>query len=300
MSEHRPIIVGLGELLWDVFPDERRPGGAPANVAFQAEQLGNQGIVVSRVGADELGDELISFLKSKGLETHGIQRDEAAPTGAVTVQFDERNQPTYVIHEGVAWDRLEFTEELEKIMKSASAVCFGTLAQRESTSRETILKAVQSVQDSCLKVYDVNLRQSYFTPDWIRDSLNLASVVKLNDEEVRVIAPLFNFSSDEVTFGQQVIQEFSPGLVCITRGANGCCLVSADGVVEVDGKPVEVADTVGAGDAFTAGLITSLLRKKTLQETGDFANQVGGIVASHHGAMPELKEKFEELRSSIF
>ncbi|MEW4490774.1 carbohydrate kinase [Thalassoglobus sp. JC818] len=300
MSEHRPIIVGLGELLWDVFPDERRPGGAPANVAFQAEQLGNQGIVVSRVGTDELGEEIVDFLKSKGLKTHGIQHDEEVPTGTVTVEFDERNQPKYVIHEGVAWDRLEFTDDLAEIMKSASAVCFGTLAQRESKSRETILKAVQSVQDDCLKVYDVNLRQNYYAADWIRNSLNLSTVVKLNDEEVEVIAPLFDFSRDEVKFAQQVIEEFSTELVCITRGAKGCCLVSADEVVEVEGKPVQVADTVGAGDAFTAGLITSLLRKRTLHEAGNFANQVGGIVASHQGAMPELKEKFDELRSSVF
>lgn len=294
-DENRPIVVGLGELLWDVFPDGKRPGGAPANVAYQAQQLGCQGVVASRVGKDQLGDELITFLESKGLRTLAIQRDENAPTGRVTVSFNEQNQPQYVIHEDVAWDNIQFNDELQSVMSRADAVCFGTLAQRSTQSRSSIHAAVESTSENCLRVYDVNLRQDYYQDDWITSSLRLAHVVKLNDEEVDILAPQLQLPVGEVDFSRAIIQEFEVDLVCITRGARGCRVTCSEETVDIAGRPVQVADTVGAGDAFTAGLIFSHLTGKSLRESGEFANKIGGLVASHHGAMPDLKEEFARL-----
>ncbi len=290
-----PIVVGLGELLWDVFPDGKRPGGAPANVAFQAQQLGCCGLVASRVGKDDLGDELVEFLQSKDLQTSLIQRDETAPTGRVTVSINTENQPEYIIHEDVAWNKLDFNADLEAVMQKAAAVCFGTLAQRCSTSRETIHKAVAATSKECLLVYDINIRQEYYDITCIEASLNLATILKLNDEEVDLLTAMLNLPTDHTQFTKALIEKYDLNLVCITRGANGCLVVSSEDSFDTPGEPIEVADTVGAGDAFTAGLIFSQLSGKNLEESGRFANKIGGIVASHHGAMPDLIVEFRKL-----
>lgn len=293
--EDRPVVIGLGELLWDVFPDGKRPGGAPANVAYQAQQLGCQGVVASRVGTDKLGDEIFEFLKAKNLRTLAIQRDQSAPTGRVTVSFNQENQPEYVIHENVAWDKLEFSNDLKQVMERADAVCFGTLAQRSSLSRQSILQAVQATSENCLRVYDVNIRQEYYDVNWIRESLMLASIVKMNDEELELLAPQLSLPVDEKEFSPALIEKFDLKIVCITRGSKGCLLTSKEESIAIPGEPVQVADTVGAGDAFTAGLIYSQLSGKSLKESGEIANKIGGLVASHHGAMPELKDELNRL-----
>lgn len=298
-DENRPIVIGLGELLWDVFPDGKKPGGAPANVAFQAQQLGCQGVVASRVGEDDLGQELIDFLQSKGLRTLAVQRDPDFPTGQVTVSFNAQHQPEYVIHENVAWDQLEFNESLQQVMQKADAVCFGTLAQRSPVSRQTIRTAVQSTPDSCLRVYDVNIRQNYYDVTWIKSSLEIATIVKLNDEEVEFLAPQLDLPSDFQQFSRSLIDAYNVDLVCVTRGANGCLVVGRNEVVDVPGKPIKVADTVGAGDAFTAGLIFAKLRQLSLAQSGEFANEVGGLVASEHGAMPDLMNAYSELIAGL-
>lgn len=294
-NTNSPIVVGLGELLWDVFPDGKRPGGAPANVAFQAQQLGCCGLVVSRVGVDSLGDELVEFLQSQSLQASMIQRDETAPTGRVTVSFNAENQPEYVIHEDVAWDKLEFTAELEAIMQQAAAVCFGTLAQRCPTSRKTIYKAVSATSEECLRVYDINIRQEYYDIAWIEASLNLATILKLNDEEVDLLASMLKLPANHDQFSKALIEKYALNLVCITRGANGCLVVSAEDSIDIPGEPIKVADTVGAGDAFTAGLIFSQLSGRTLEASARFANKIGGLVAAHHGAMPDLADEFSML-----
>jgi fructokinase len=296
-DENQPVVIGLGELLWDIFPDGKRPGGAPANVAYQAQQLGCQGVVASRVGIDELGDEVIEFLESKGLRTLAIQRDELAPTGRVTVSFNDQNQPEYIIHENVAWDKLEFTDDLQQVMERANAVCFGTLAQRSEVSRRAVMQAVEATSENCLRVYDVNIRQNYYDVSWIQQSLKLASIVKMNDEEVELLAPQLKLPTDEKEFSITLIKKFDLKLVCITRGSKGCRLTSKEESITIPGEPVQVADTVGAGDAFTAGLIYSQLSGKSLKESGEIANKIGGLVASHHGAMPELKDEFTRLIS---
>lgn len=300
MTQQPCTVIGLGELLWDVFPDGKRPGGAPANVAYQAQQLGCRGVVCSRVGSDESGEELLTFLQQKGLPTQTIQRDPIHATGRVTVSFNERQQPEYVIHEDVAWDYLEFTDQLQATMQQADAVCFGTLAQRSPTSRNTILQAVESTSNECLRVYDVNIRQHYYEAEWIERSLRLASVLKLNDEEVDLLAGVLGLPLNPPDFAKQLIARFGVQLVCVTRGAKGCLLVTDREItIDIPGRPVAVADTVGAGDAFTAGLIYARLARWSTEQSGEFANRVGGIVASHHGAMPAAKAELAKLVESF-
>jgi len=292
----RPIVVGLGDLLWDVFPDSRRPGGAPANVAFQAGQLGAMGVVCSRVGLDPLGEALLAFLAAQGLTTEWIQHDSEHPTGTVTVDLSQPSHPNYVIHENVAWDYLATGPALVALMGRAAAVCFGTLAQRTKPSRWAIYEALDAAPRSCLTVYDVNLRQQWYDRLWIEPSLRRARLVKLNDTEAVVLAELFGLTSREpADLAHYFHDQFGVAACCITRGANGCLLVRGTEQVDQPGLPVEVVDTVGAGDAFTAALIVATLRAWPLAAQAAFANRVGGLVASRRGAMPPLREEFSRL-----
>ena len=291
-----PIVVGLGELLWDCFADTRRPGGAPANVAFQARQLGCQGIVCSRVGRDALGDELVGFLTAQGLSTEWVQRDAGHATGTVTVDTSRASHPSYVIHEDVAWDYLEADARLMDLMARSAAVCFGTLAQRGEQSRRAIHAALDAVGPECLVVYDVNLRQRWFDRSWIEPSLGKARIVKLNAEEACSLAGLLETgTADHVAFARAVQTRFRVPTVCITRAEHGCLLVSGEAVVDSPGVRVEVVDAVGAGDAFTAALIVGRLRGWSPEAQAAFANQVGALVAARPGAMPSLREEFAAL-----
>jgi fructokinase len=288
-------VVGIGELLWDCFGQERRPGGAPANVAFHAAQLGLQGLVVSRVGDDPLGRELVEHLRSRGLDTSRIQIDAEAPTGTVDVDVTDPSHPSYTIHEDVAWDRLAFSKELQATVRSAAAVCIGTLAQRAQPARDTIARCLEQAQNA-LVVFDVNLRQHYFDRALIQRTLERSHIVKLNLEEVGVLARLLEApSSDPVDLCKQLVGQGGPRLVCVTRAAQGCLLVTADDEHVAPGVEVEVADAVGAGDAFTAALIASQLRRWPLAASAWFANQVGALVAGRAGAMPDLGEEMETL-----
>jgi fructokinase len=291
-----PIVVGLGELLWDCFADSRLPGGAPANVAFHACQLECRGIVASRVGRDPLGDELIAFLAGQGLDTAWVRRDDAHPTSTVTVDTSRPDHPRFIIHENVAWDFLGFDATLEQLLARAAAVCFGTLAQRSPASRDTIQRAVRAVGPGCLVVYDVNLRQHFYQRDWLEASLRASQIVKLNAEEVIELDKLLECDSpDQEHFARTIQDRYGVDTVCITRGDRGCLLVGPVEVVDDPGTPVRVADTVGAGDAFTAALIAARLRGWPLQSQASFANAVGALVASRPGAMPILREEFARL-----
>lgn len=293
-----PVVVGLGELLWDCFENSKRPGGAPANVAFQANQLGCRGVVCSRVGTDADGDELRSFLEQQGLDAGWIQRDESRPTGRVTVDASVPGSPEYVIHENVAWDAIVFDEPTQNLMRDAAAVCFGTLAQRSEISRETIHRALSETSERCLKVYDVNLRQNWYAREWIERSLNAADVLKLSHHEVAVLTPILELPSlEHSAFAAAVQRRFGVAIVCITRAENGCRVVSADETVDVPGEPVDVVDAVGAGDAFTAALIYALLHDWPLEKSGRFANAIGGLATTRRGAMPSLAAEFEALKS---
>jgi len=299
-ANETPIVVGLGELLWDCFADSRRPGGAPANVAFHAGQLGCQGIVCSRVGRDRPGDELVAFLAGQGLQTEWVQRDASHPTGTVTVDTSRPDHPCFTIHEDVAWDYLAFDATLESLVSRAAAVCFGTLAQRSAASRETIHRAIGAVRPDCLVVYDVNLRQHFYQRDWIEASLRASQIAKLNAEEAIELDKLLGLhAQDPLPFAQGLLKRYGLDTVCFTRGERGCLLVRPQEAADEPGRPVEVADAVGAGDAFTAALLMSRLRRWPLRAQAAFANAVGGLVASHPGAMPILREQFAHLTREV-
>jgi len=294
----RPIVIGAGELLWDCFPEGRRAGGAPANVAFHADQLGCRGVIVSRVGHDDDGRELLAVLERHDLETGMIQIDERLPTGLVTVDAGDPARPRYRIHEDVAWDALAFEASVEALLRRAAAVCVGTLAQRCETSRRTLHRCLDAASDA-LSVYDVNLRPDGYRREWIEETLAKVQIVKLNLDEVDLLSEMLSVGSDTESFGPRMIERFGLELVCITRAERGCLLVSASERIDIPGTPVEQADAVGAGDAFTAALITAHLRGFALEDAGRLANDVGALVTRHHGAMPELRARFAELLASV-
>lgn len=301
MANHAssPVLVGLGEVLWDCFEDEQHPGGAPANVAFHAQQLGCRGLVCSRVGTDSLGDELLQYLSENGLETGYVQRDDEHPTSRATVDASPAGENHFVIHEDVAWDFLEVTAGNRELLAQADAVCFGTLAQRSPVARETIRTLVGSVGENCLRIFDVNLRQHWYSAEVLENSLRLSDLVKLNDDEIRMLADaLPDLPSDPTEFANRIRGEYGPRWICITRGAQGCLLLSDQEQVEVTGEAIHVVDTVGAGDAFTAGLAWARLHDWSLEQSGHFANSVGALVAGHAGAMPRLRNAFAELKET--
>ena len=292
-----PTVLGLGEILWDCFPDGRRPGGAPANQAFHANQLGAIGIVASRVGQDPLGDDLLKVLEERGLSTRLIQRDPELPTGTVTVELGPSGEPSYEIHEPVAWDRMELTPELDSLFGRLDAICFGTLAQRSEPSRRCIQQVLDRAGEA-IRLYDVNLRQNFFTPEILRQSLERANMVKLNEREAESLPQILSLGvRGAADLARWLHDEFGTSLLCITRSEQGCLLAEPGRVVEIPGVPADVKDTVGAGDAFTAALLTTLLDGWPLEHAGLFANEVGSLVASSAGAMPRLDNKLEELRA---
>jgi fructokinase len=294
-------IIGLGELLWDCFPDRKLPGGAPANVAFHAQQLGLSAAVASRVGQDALGDEICDYLVSQGLSTDLMQRDPIRQTGTVTVEPGVGASMSYTFLENSAWDFLEAKPSLLDAVRSARAICFGTLAQRRPMSRTTIQRCLQTASKECAIVYDVNLRPPFFSKDWIVKSIEQATIVKLNDDEVKVLSELFNFSSaDEVRFAKGLLDLHRKlELVCVTRGSQGCLAVTCDEILELPGNPTVVVDTVGAGDAFTSAIVFGRLKNWSLSKTLDFANRFGSLVASRPGAMPMLKNELESMKGEF-
>ena len=291
MATPRPVVVGLGELLWDLFPKGKQLGGAPANFAYITALLGDSGIVASRVGDDRLGQEALWHLKSSGLDVSRIQRDPSHPTGTVKVEVDSRGQPEYQITENVAWDFMEFSEDWISLARSAHAVCFGSLAQRNAVSRTAIRAFLSALPSFAIGIFDVNLRQSYFTAEILRDSARRAKVLKLNHEEFPrfldlLQCPLKNSERSDITGGRWLCREFGSRLVCITRGAKGSLLVTAESHHEHPGFSVKIADTVGAGDAFTAALVHHALRGSSLATMNAAANRMGAWVASQEGATP--------------
>jgi fructokinase len=280
-------IVGLGELLWDLLPGGRQLGGAPANFAYFANLLGDRGIVASRVGDDELGRAAARRLRELGSSAEYLQYDSSHPTGAVQVRVDATGQPEFEIARPVAWDFLQWTAAWKQLAREADAVCFGSLAQRSPASRETVLQFVRSTRRQALRVFDVNLRPPFYSAEVLAASLPLADIVKLNHDELPVMARLLEIPfRDERSAAQALLRLHKVRLVCATRGGCGSLLVSNEGAVEHPGFRVAVADTVGAGDAFTAALVHHCLEKASLEEMSEAANRAGAWVASQVGATP--------------
>jgi fructokinase len=288
MSQSEFQLVGIGELLWDCFDDKRKPGGAPANVAFHAKQLGMNATIVSRVGADPLGNEILGFLQAHELDTAHIQADQIHPTGTVTVEMVRADHPQYTIHENVAWDHIEFNEQLRAVCASADAICFGTLAQRSPVSRRTILDCINAANHA-IKIYDVNLRPPHYNRKTIEASLHACDIAKFNDEESEVLAALLELANAGLEeFAAAMLAKFELDAVCITRGGQGSLVLTADECATAPSPTIKVADTVGAGDAFTAALAYAQLNHLSAKTTAHFANQIAGNVAAQFGAMPRL------------
>ena len=293
----RPLIVGIGEILWDMLPAGRQLGGAPANFAYHANALGASGAVVSRVGDDEPGHAIVARLESLGLETRYVQRDPTHPTGRVDVRLDARGVPDYVIHEGAAWDSLAPSAELLRLTPDADAVCFGTLAQRSPVSRETIRSFLRATRPACLRVFDINLRQSYFDKDALHHGLVAADVLKLNDEELPVVGSVLGIAGEGEAIAGALLVAYDLRLTALTRGANGSSLYARDRTSHHDGvPPKKIGDTVGAGDAFTAALVTGLLEGHDLDRVHAFASRLASYVCSKHGATPPIPAELVESR----
>ena len=287
----RPIVVGLGELLWDLLPRGKQLGGAPANFAYITALLGDCGVVASRVGDDHLGQEALWHLKSNGLNVSHVQRDPSHPTGTAKVELDTKGQPEFVFGENVAWDFMEFSEDWISLARSTHAVCFGSLAQRNAASRATIRAFLSALPSFAIGIFDANLRPPHFNPEILRDSARHAKVLKLNHEEFPrflelMQCPLKSSERSDVAAGRWLCKEFGVQLVCITRGGNGSLLVTATSQDEHYGFSVKIADTVGAGDAFTATMVHHALRGSSLSVMNAAANRMGAWVASQEGAMP--------------
>jgi fructokinase len=283
-------IIGLGELLWDLLPTgEKMLGGTTANFAYIAGQLGDNGIIAGRVGNDANGVEALEWLKKKGVPTDKIQTDEKYPTGTVLVSFNN-GQPEYEVIQPVAWDFLELTASWHDLALTADAVCFGTLAQRNAVSRNTIQDFVSLTNPSCLRIFDVNLRQTYYSKEVLEISLNLANIVKMNHEELPIIVEMFDINgTNQIEQTQNFRQRFNLKATCITRGGNGSLLLNEQDFDENVGIKVEIADTIGAGDAFTATMTHGFLNNRDLKKINAEANKIGAYVASKKGAMPDFE-----------
>ena len=286
-----PTVVGVGEILWDMLPTGRQLGGAPANFAYCSHLLGSRSVVASRVGTDPLGKDIRTALSKAGISDEFIQSDPSQPTGTAKVELDLARQPRFEIIQPVAWDFLEWTEAWRTLAESSAAVCFGSLAQRSAESRRTIARFLDATSPDSLRVFDVNLRQHFYSPEVIHESLKRANVVKLSHEEEPRVRDLLGIHEiGDLAFCRILIDRFHLKLVCVTRGRKGSLLCDSSGIDEHPGFQVKVKDTVGAGDAFTAGLIHGLMQGKCLRDLNQSANRMGAWVASQAGGMPEFPE----------
>jgi fructokinase len=287
-DNRRPFVVGIGELLWDLLPAGKQVGGAPANFAHHARELGADSLVISRVGKDMLGREILSHLAGLGLRTDGIATDSNVPTGTVTVSLDAKGKPTFNIQESSAWDFIEATGDMLEQVGRADAICFGTLAQRHSVARAAIQAVLAAAPPDALRVFDVNLRQHYWSREILYSSLTAASVLKLNDEELPLVAGVFGISGDENSLLRQLAAHFQLKAIALTKGADGSLLLLGEDLVHTPAPALSIVDTVGAGDAFTAALTVGLLHDTNLAEIQRIAMEVAGHVCTCPGATPPL------------
>lgn len=280
------LIVGLGELLWDVFPTGKQLGGAPANFSYYTSALGNRGIIASRLGSDSLAREAIEQLERLGLSAEFVQIDAEARTGTVEVTVDGYGQPSFSIGENVAWDYLDWSQNWQLLASRADAVCFGSLAQRSDFSRNTIRRFIEGMKRDALVVFDVNLRQDFYYPAVLVESLRISRIAKFNEQELHHIDALLDLQGRDLEqSARRLLERYDLELICVTRGADGSLFVSRSHTHEHRGLPITVVDTVGAGDAFTAVLTDFYLRGINLNTIGYAANRMGAWVSSEKGAM---------------
>jgi fructokinase len=287
------IIAGLGEILWDLLPQGKLLGGAPANFAYQVQSLGAKGHIISSVGNDSEGEEILNRLVKKKISTSHISIDPTHPTGSVEVRLDREGVPKYVIHRGVAWDFIPDSEQNLSLAEELDAICFGSLAQRSEISKKSIHRILQATRKDCLKIFDINIRQLFYTKETIEISLNLANCLKLNDEEFALLGKLFKIDGRENEVIDALMKNYNLDLIALTKGKNGSVLYSQHDFSNMRTPEVAVEDTVGAGDAFTAALCLGFLNNSPLAEIHQIATDLAAFVCTKKGAMPEVPDAFK-------
>jgi fructokinase len=287
MTSAAPLVVGIGEVLWDLLPDGKVLGGAPANFCYIAHTLGCNAALISSVGDDHLGNETLSKLQQASLDTSYCAVDSTHPTGTAGVELQD-GQPTFTIAADVAWDHIALTEPAREMLRSANVICFGALAQRGAESRSAIHEALSLFPGNAIRIFDCNLRQHYYSREIIEDSLSIASVAKMNDTELPILCELTGCTRSSP---EALRNHFDLDLVCVTLGESGCQLAGRGGSVNHPGFPTQVIDAIGAGDAFAAAMAVALLHRWPLERVAAFANSWGSFVASKRGAMPSVTQQ---------
>ena len=293
--ENKRMIVGLGEALWDVLPEGKKLGGAPANFAYHAGQfLGSDNTVaVSALGEDRLAEETIESLREHGLNY--LMPRVPYPTGTVQVTLDEQGIPTYDIKENVAWDNIPFSDEIQRVAANCRAVCFGSLAQRNVVSRATIQKFLDATPADCMKIFDINLRQNFYTPEVIQESMRRCNVLKINDEELVLIGRMFGYPGlDMENKCWLILGKYNLDMLVLTCGTNGSYVFTPGQMSFQETPKVEVADTVGAGDSFTGSFCAAILSGKPVAEAHRLAVQVSAFVCTQNGAMPTVPAELKD------
>ena len=292
----KPKIVAIGEILWDVFPDGPRFGGAPANFACSAAELAKDNAsvtLVSAIGDDTLGRDALVALSNRNVCTEAIQTNPL-PTGRVDVELDEAGIASYTFAENCAWDHLTWSQELERLAASCDAVCFGTLGQRSAESRETIQRFIRSTPEHCLRVFDINIRPPFIADQWILNSLESATAIKLNEDELPVVAELCDCVGGEIEVLQHLSKRFELQLAALTRGERGSLILAGDQFSELSGRKVQVIDTVGAGDAFTASMVLDMLGNTNIETMNQRANALSSYVCTQAGATMAFPENLTD------
>ena len=288
------ILVGIGEILWDILPQGPRLGGAPANFAYYAQALGERGIIVSKVGRDSEGEKILAKMRFHGLESKYIAIDDKHPTGMVTVKLDNRGIPQFEIHEDCAWDYLEITPQLRELAQQVDAVCYGSLAQRSPASRQSIREFIAQTRSDCLRIFDVNLRAPFYASEDIDFLLRKSQILKLNEDELWILAELFQIENkQEKLIINFFFATYPIELIVLTRGERGSTLYTREKISNSSAFPVKVKDTVGAGDAFTAAVAVGLLYHKGLDKINETANQIAAFVCTQPGAWTPLSDELK-------
>ena len=288
MEKNKPVVVGIGELLWDVLPTGKRAGGAPINFVYHATQMGAEGYAISAVGNDLSGTEIVQELEKNHI-SNSLGTVEY-PTGSVMVELKE-GIPTYTIIEGVAWDHIPLTQESIDLIKRADAICFGTLALRSQASKETILSLLSYAREDALRFFDINIRQSYYSKELIETLLHKANVFKINDEELVLLRDMCKLEGSDDEVCRQILQMYNLKYLVLTAGCAFSSIYTADEVSTIPTPRVEVADTVGAGDSFSGAFVYSVLTGKSLREAHQTAVETAAFVCTQEGAWPPYPNK---------
>ena len=283
------IVTGIGEVLWDVLPEGKKLGGAPANFAYHVSQFGFESRIVSAIGPDMLGEELLSGLGDKGLDC--MIETVPYPTGTVQVELDGNGIPRYDIRQDVAWDNIPFTPGLEALAKTTGAVCFGSLAQRSPVSRDTINRFIDAMPEGSLRIFDINLRQNFYTKDIVCNSMRKCNILKINDEELETVSRMFELpDGTQQSRAKALLSMFGLKALILTCGATGSHVFTSEETSYIATPQVEVADTVGAGDSFTAAFVSGLLKGLDIRQAHRLAVETSAFVCTQEGAMPELPD----------